>query len=122
MITALMIFHGIISVLLILLVLIQFGKGAEAGLFSGGGADSVVSGGGDFIGKLTMIFAAAFMVNSIVLAKLQHSRSLKSALDGQVPAVVLPDQSLPAEKKAPVGSEATPETKTETKKEQEQPL
>lgn len=38
MITTLMVFHAVISVLLILLVLLQFGKGAEAGLFKIGRA------------------------------------------------------------------------------------
>ena len=40
MLHTLMIVHGIITLILITLVLLQFGKGAEAGLFSGGGSDA----------------------------------------------------------------------------------
>ena len=44
MINSLMVLQAVVSVFLIILVLLQFGKGAEAGLFSGGGGESVFTG------------------------------------------------------------------------------
>ncbi|PIK13827.1 preprotein translocase subunit SecG [Halobacteriovorax sp. JY17] len=84
---SLMIFHIVISVLLIVLVLLQFGKGAEAGLMSGGGGDSTFSGSqqGNILGKITTILAVLFLGNSILLAKIQSTKSSSSLLDGEAP-------------------------------------
>lgn len=88
MITPLMVLHGIISLLLIIMVLLQFGKGAEAGLLSGGGnTDSVFSSGqqGNILSKITIVLSFLFMANSIYLAKLQSNRSSKSLLGNEKP-------------------------------------
>ncbi len=85
---SLMIFHIVISVLLIILVLLQFGKGAEAGLMSGGGGgDSTFTGSqqGNILGKMTTILAVLFLGNSILLAKIQSTKSSSSLLDGETP-------------------------------------
>ena len=62
MIDTLMIVHGIISILLIISVLLQFGKGAEAGLISGGVGDSMMTSSqrGNLLSKLTTILAVLF--------------------------------------------------------------
>ena len=75
MFTSLMVFHAIISVLMIILVLLQFGKGAEAGLMSGGGSESVLSTSqqGNILSKITTVLAIIFMANSIILAKIQSN-------------------------------------------------
>lgn len=85
--TTLMIVHGVISILLIVSVLLQFGKGAEAGLLSGGGGESVMSGGqkGNILSKITTVLSILFMANSILLAKIQSSNSSSSLLDGEAP-------------------------------------
>ena len=85
--TTLMIVHGIISILLIASVLLQFGKGAEAGLLSGGGGESVMSGGqkGNIPTKITTVLSILFMANSIFLAKIQSQKSSNSLLDGEAP-------------------------------------
>lgn len=82
-----MIFHAIISLLLIVLVLLQFGKGAEAGLLSRGASDSVFTGlqQGNILSKTTVVISVIFMANSILLAKLQSNRSSKSLLDSETP-------------------------------------
>lgn len=86
MTTTLMIFQAVISVILIIMVLLQFGKGAEAGLFSSGGGDSIVaSGGANILSKITVVLAVLFLGNSILLAKLQSTNSSKSLLDGEAP-------------------------------------
>ncbi|MCO4794212.1 MAG: preprotein translocase subunit SecG [Bacteriovoracaceae bacterium] len=120
MITTLMVFHAVISVLLILVVLLQFGKGAEAGLFSGGGGDAVFSGSqkGNILSKVTVVLAIIFLGNSVFLAKLQSSRSGSSLLDSEAPvAIPLNSGNVDPAPKAETKTETTTkkETKTETK-------
>jgi preprotein translocase subunit SecG len=69
--------HIILCVLLIGLVLIQQGKGAEAGAIMGGGTDSVFGAGsaGTVVSKLTTGLAIAFMITSIILVKQYQTRS-----------------------------------------------
>ncbi|MCK5882952.1 MAG: preprotein translocase subunit SecG [Bacteriovoracaceae bacterium] len=102
MLSYLMIFHGIISILLILTVLLQFGRGAEAGLISGGASEAVFSGAqrGNILSKITSILAILFLGNSIVLAKLQSTNNSQSLLDK------LPVQSAPAIPVAPPAPKA----------------
>ena len=85
MTTSLMILQGVVSVLLIVLVLVQFGKGAEAGLMST--ADSVFTGSqkGNILSKITIVLSILFLGNSVLLAKIQSSRSSKSILDSEAP-------------------------------------
>ena len=88
MLTALMIFHAVISVLLIIMVLLQFGKGAEAGLLSGGGGgESLMSTSqrGNVLSKITVVLAVLFLGNSILLAKLQTTTSSSSIMDAEAP-------------------------------------
>jgi preprotein translocase subunit SecG len=103
MLTALMIFHAFISVLLIVLVLLQFGKGAEAGLFSGGAAEAVFTSSqqGNILSKATVVLAVAFLVNSIVLAKLQANKTSKSLLDSEAPLTRPLNSDAPAGAAAP---------------------
>tara|TARA_R110002073_G_scaffold29831_2_gene93557 strand:+ start:475 stop:873 length:399 start_codon:yes stop_codon:yes gene_type:complete len=63
--------HFITAFLMIALILMQQGKGAEMGAsFGGGGSQTVFgsSGGGSFFGKLTAILAVVFFVTSLGLA------------------------------------------------------
>ena len=89
MITTLMIFHGVISVFLILVVLLQFGKGAEVGFISGGASDAVFTGSqrGNILTKVTIVLSIIFMGNSILLARLQSASATQSLLDDEVPIV-----------------------------------
>lgn len=62
--------HIILAILIILFVLLQQGKGAEAGAsFGGGGAATVfgASGSGNFMTRLTAIFATLFFITSLTL-------------------------------------------------------
>jgi preprotein translocase subunit SecG len=86
MLSSLMIFHAVISILLIILVLVQFGKGAEAGLMSSG-SEAVFTGGqqGNILNKITIVLAIIFIGNSIFLAKIQNKYASKSLLDSEAP-------------------------------------
>lgn len=87
MINTLMIFQAIVSVLLILMVLLQFGKGAEAGLMGGSASDAVFTGSqqGNILSKITVVLSILFLGNSILLAKLQSERSGTSLMDNEAP-------------------------------------
>lgn len=65
--------HLIIAFLLIVLVLIQHGKGADAGANFGGGGGSSQSvfgsgGSGTFLSRMTAIVATFFFITSLTLA------------------------------------------------------
>jgi len=88
MMTFLIVLHVIICVLLVLTVLLQFGKGAEMGAVMGGGASQAVfssSAKGNFMTKLTTALAIAFMVNSIFLSTLKSRQAKQSLFDGEAP-------------------------------------
>ena len=89
MITTLIVVHVVICVLLIVTVLLQFGKGAEAGaIMGGGGASQAVfssSAKGNFMTKLTTALAIGFMINSIILTTLKSRESRSSLFDNEAP-------------------------------------
>lgn len=88
MMTMLIALHVIICVLLVITVLLQFGKGAEMGAIMGGGASQSVfssSAKGNFMTKLTTVLAIGFMVNSIVLTTLKSRESKRSLFDNEAP-------------------------------------
>ncbi len=90
MITVLVVLHVIIALFLILVVLVQQGKGADlAGAFGGGGSQTAFGARGatTLLHKLTTAFFILFVVTSMTLAILQaHPRS--SVMSGRttVPA------------------------------------
>lgn len=62
--------HIVISVVMIGLILVQHGKGADAGASFGAGGSGTVFGGagsGNFMTRLTTILAALFFVTSLTL-------------------------------------------------------
>ena len=78
----------LVAVGLIGLVLIQHGKGADAGAaFGGGGAGSVFGSQGpaSLFTRLTAVFALVFFVNSIALAYIAKERSVeaRSVMEGR---------------------------------------
>lgn len=87
MTTALMILQAITSVFLIITVLLQFGKGAEAGLMTAAGSESIMSSStrGNIMTKITAVLAIIFLGNSILLARLQDTKYQKSLLDTEKP-------------------------------------
>jgi preprotein translocase subunit SecG len=84
--------HVLVALSIIGLVLLQQGKGAEAGASFGGGASQTVfgsQGGGDFFSKLTAVLAVVFFVTSFSLAIIAKNQSVVGADDDYlgVPAV-----------------------------------
>ena len=71
MFTFLLVLQVILGISVIVLVLLQQGKGADMGAAFGSGASSTVfgaRGGGSFFSRLTAILAALFFVNSLLLS------------------------------------------------------
>lgn len=75
---AVLIAHTLIALGIIALVLLQRGKGADAGAGFGAGASGTVfgaRGSGSFFSRATAILATAFFVSSLTLAYLSSQRS-----------------------------------------------
>lgn len=88
MIIVLVILHVLISVFLILVVLLQQGKGADlAGAFGGGGSQTAFGARGatTLLHKLTTAFFVLFVITSMSLAILQ-ARPRGSVMSGATPA------------------------------------
>jgi len=70
--------HVLVSFIIIALVLLQAGKGADIGsAFGGGGSQAVFGSMGTptVLGKLTSGVAIAFLITSFSLAMLAHKRA-----------------------------------------------
>lgn len=88
MTTILIAVHVIICVLLVVTVLLQFGKGAEMGAVMGGGASQAVfssSAKGNFMTKLTTFLAIGFFINSIILTTIKSREAKRSLFDNETP-------------------------------------
>ena len=70
--------HLVVAFVLVLLVLLQHGKGADAGANFGGGSSQTVFGSGgsnSFMLKLTGVIATMFFATSLTLAYLGAEKS-----------------------------------------------
>ncbi len=76
--TLIVVVHLLVSIALVGLVLIQQGKGADAGASFGAGASGTIFGSqgtGSFFSRLTAILAAVFFASSLALAFYAKERS-----------------------------------------------
>lgn len=84
--------HVLVCLLIIVVVLLQRGKGAEIGAVFGGGGGSTVfgsRGAGNFLTRLTAGAAAIFMVTSLTLAYFAQDDALGTLFDDE-PAASAP--------------------------------
>lgn len=106
--------HITLCVVLISLVLMQQGKGADMGAAFGGGSSSLFGAGGatDFVTKLTTSLAIAFMVTSILLVRAYTSYSADAGVVTANPleGSVIKEQA-PAAAPAPVAEVPASEVK-----------
>lgn len=88
MYTLVTIIHILACLTLILVVLLQAGKGANMGAAFGGSSQTVFgsSGAGTFLGKMTAVVAVVFMLTSLTLAYSVGKRG--PSLMDRVPAPV----------------------------------
>jgi len=119
--TIVLIFHVLACLALVLIVLLQTGRGAEMGAAFGGSSQTLFgsSGGTTFFGKLTTLAAVVFMLTCLGLSYFSGRPDTKSVMEKvqveekQVPAPVLPEakpvQALPAAPTAPVAPTPAPD-------------
>ncbi len=89
-------FHVIVCIVIIFLVLLQVGRGAEAGaMFGGSGQAQTVRGQSTFIGKFTTAMAIAFMLTSFLLTYDTSNKAKSSVVESIGEAEV--QQTLPLE-------------------------
>lgn len=97
----LLVLHVLVSLAIIGLVLIQQGKGADAGASFGGGASQTVfgaAGSATFLTRTTKWLAVVFFSTSLALAWLAREQveAQNGALVSEAPAVDVSTGSLPA--------------------------
>jgi preprotein translocase subunit SecG len=95
------------SLVIVGLVLIQRGKGAEAGAGFGAGASGTVfgaRGATTALSRATAVFAGIFMINSLALAYLGTSASKQE----DVQKTILDQAAAPPPKPVPSGGSAAP--------------
>lgn len=102
-----LIVHILVALTLILVVLLQVGKGGSIGAaFGGGGSSQTLFGSrgpATFLSRMTTIAAAVFMVTSLLLAYLSSNARTSSSITDQVPTM---EHTLPPQAPAPDGDAA----------------
>jgi preprotein translocase subunit SecG len=94
MITLVVVIHIVICIALVIVVLLQQGKGADVGAVFGGSSSTVfgASGAGNMLTKVTWACAALFFATSIILAYASARRVTGSIFEGSAP---VPAQTVP---------------------------
>lgn len=116
MYTVLVVVQVMVALGLVGLVLIQHGKGADAGAAFGSGSSGTVfgaRGAANFLSRATAWLAFVFFSVSLALAYLvgAGSGSPKSVVDGlatEAPAITAPAPAIPEETAAPAATDAKP--------------
>jgi preprotein translocase subunit SecG len=101
--------HVLVCIALIIIVLLQAGKGAEIGASFGSGSSQTVfgaTGGKNFMTRLTTGAAVIFMLTSLTLAYFYGQPGSSSVMPATVPTQV-PQAAVPAPM-APAPAEQTP--------------
>lgn len=123
MYTAVVVIQIIVSIVLIISVLLQVGKGATMGSSFGGGSSSQTvfgsAGPATMLAKITWVCLVIFLLSSIYLTHLS-SAARKSSIMSDVPAVTSPpagsaEPQAPAAA-APAAEPASPKSEATTEK------
>ena len=109
--TFLLVIHVMVCLVLILVVLLQRGKGSDMGAALGGGGSNTVFGGrgaGNFLTKLTTAAAIGFMLTSLSLSYLTAQEERILQFDQAI------EQSAGADGQEDASAEALEEVQVET--------
>lgn len=113
-----LIVHTLTALAIIALILMQRGKGAEAGASFGGGASQTVfgsAGGGNFFTRMTAIAATIFFITSFSLAVVAKRSASDIGIQGlpvvedNIPALVEEQSDIPVVEESVETSEDIPE-------------
>jgi preprotein translocase subunit SecG len=105
------ILHVIVCLVIVGLVLLQAGKGADIGsAFGGSGSQAVFGSMGTptILGKATGVVAVMFMVTSFALSMMAHRQTVSIMPATPPPAAPAPASPAPAAPAAPSPAPATP--------------
>jgi preprotein translocase subunit SecG len=96
--TFIIVLHIVVALFLIVVVLLQAGKGASIGATFGGSSQTVFGSRGpaSFLGKVTTIAAAVFMITSLTLSVI-YSQTSKSSLAEKIQQPQTTQQAIPTE-------------------------
>jgi len=113
MIAIITVLHIIVSIGLVLVVLLQTGKGADMGAVFGGSSSTIFgsSGAGNFLTRLTTGMAIVFMVTSLTLGYFSGKQVTSSVFDSRTPVTGQPAQqtATPPAQVQPQSPEAQPQ-------------
>lgn len=116
MTTLLLIVHIVVCFALVLIVLLQGGKGADIGATFGAGSSQTVfgaTGGQSFMGKLTTGAAVIFMLTSLLLAYYYAKPGADSIMPESIGQATSQTEAATADQLAvPTAEEATTQEKT----------
>jgi preprotein translocase subunit SecG len=108
--------HILVALTLILVVLLQVGKGGSIGAaFGGGGSSQTLFGSrgpATFLSRLTTAAAAIFMITSLSLAYLSSHTRQRSSITDEIPA---PESTPPAQQTPAPESPPSSETPSSEK-------
>ncbi len=102
--TVIVVLHVLVCIALILIVLLQAGKGAEMGAAFGGASQTIFGSAGamGFLSKLTTAAAVVFMITSLVLT-FASTRKISTVMkERPAPSVPAAPSEAPVQPQAPV--------------------
>src|SRR3989441_12953216 len=103
MFTALIILHVLVAFIMVGVILLQSGKGAEIGAAFGGSSQTVFGarGANTFLSKLTAVTATIFMLTSLSLALMSKHLHYSSTIGFDKPPASAPAAPSPASDSPP---------------------
>ena len=118
---ALIVIHVLVAFIMVGVILLQSGKGAEIGAAFGGSSQTVFGsrGAGTFLSKMTAVAATVFMLTSLSLAILSKQEKYSSTIGLDKPtspteAPASPSPGSPAAAPSPTEKPSNPEHNTPT--------
>jgi preprotein translocase subunit SecG len=105
MTAVIVVLHIVVCIALILIVLLQTGKGQDMGAAFGGSSQTLFGAAGPatFLNKLTTVAAIVFMLTSLMLAYFSTSFGTSSLMKKNLPAKPGVEETLPAVPDIPTG-------------------
>jgi preprotein translocase subunit SecG len=117
--TFLIAIHVIVCIALIMIVLLQTGKGADIGATFGGGSSQTLfgsSGASTFLGKATTVAAVIFMITSLALAYRTSYGTEESIMTKSPPPVEKKASPAEVPETAPTSDATAPENASDSEK------
>ena len=101
--TIIVVVHILVCIALILIVLLQAGKGAEMGAAFGGASQTIFGSAGamGFLSKLTTVAAIIFMITSLLLTLSSTKRASTIMKERPAPSAPAVPSEMPVQPQAP---------------------